>query len=338
MYRQTLGTLKKVNEADGSRFKINNDTRQVVIGKLLVKTGLDVLPTKIQTQLFYIELLFPSLSLPGENQNSLLLFLYFYWKTSCYIVNCYLVILHYMQKGIKHTKNNDTFILIMPAFNEEENIEKTINEWSSVIQKFKGSEILVINDGSTDKTKKIIKKLVVKYRFLKVLHKINEGHGKTILRGYKYAIESNHQWVFQTDSDNQFTPNDFSKLWKRRHGSNFVLGYRYNRKDPFYRKLLTLTISTWILILFGKYIKDSNIPFRLIKRTYLKNLLKMIPDGVFAPNIFLSVLAARDGQNLQHIPVNHETNINEGFFKTKLIVGTAKGFFELLIFRFSNMR
>lgn len=226
----------------------------------------------------------------------------------------------------------ETFILIMPAYNEKENIESTIRSWIPIINSYQGSEILVINDGSTDGTKDKLDSLSKKVKRLKVLHKKNEGHGKTILLGYQIAADSPHTWVFQTDSDGHFDPSDFNKLWEKRDTSPFILGYRQKRKDSLDRLIISQLASIWILILFGKHIKDPNIPFRLMKKDYLKKILKKVPGGVFAPNIFLSVLAACDNCDLQHIPVKHKARKNS-FSKAKLLKGSFKDFFELLRFR-----
>ena len=106
--------------------------------------------------------------------------------------------------------------VILPVYNEEKRIEKTINSWITIIKAHTGSEILVINDGSTDKTNQRLKKLNQRHKFLNVIHKKNEGHGKTILLGYEKAIQTKHDWVFQTDSDGHFFPKDFEKLWEKR--------------------------------------------------------------------------------------------------------------------------
>ena len=235
----------------------------------------------------------------------------------------------------KTIKTKDSFLVIMPAYNEEQNIEKTIFSWIPIIRGKSGSEILVIDDGSTDKTDGKLRKLAKKYEFLNVIHKKNEGHGKTILLGYKYAIKSEHPWIFQTDSDGHFSPSDFYKLWEKKNSSPFILGHRHKRKDPFCRIALSNLISLWVLILFGIYIKDPNIPFRLMRRTYLEEALKMVPQGVFAPNIFLSILAKKDGHNLHHIPVKHRTSRKRGSSPNlKLIQSSLRGFMELLSFRF----
>lgn len=239
-----------------------------------------------------------------------------------------------MPSQTKTVDSNETFIIIVPVFNEEGSIERTIVSWSRIVEKFPGSEILVINDGSTDKTKKKLDKLLSKTPFLCVIHQENKGHEKAISLGYKKAVKTNHNWVFQTDSDNYFASSDFYKLWEKKDNSHFLLGHRHKREDLFYRIALSKLISLWILILFGNYIRDSNIPFRLIKRDYLKKIIDKVPKDVFAPNIFLTILAARDGQNLYNIPVTLKTvKKKSSLSKLKLLKVSFHGFKELVYFR-----
>jgi len=233
-------------------------------------------------------------------------------------------------------KIKETIILVMPVYNEELYIGKTVLSWIKLLNSFPGSEILVIDDGSIDKTSKILDLLVLKFPILKIVHKKNEGHGKTILTGYQKAVLSRHEWVFQTDGDGHYRPSDFYALWRERQNSDFILGQRQKRQDPFFRIVLSKLVSFWIFILFGVYIKDTNIPFRLIRRQYLKKILKRIPNEIFAPNIFLSILAKKDGHILQQIPVTHKFRKKSHPNTVKIIRGAMKGFFELLLFKSSQ--
>jgi len=231
-------------------------------------------------------------------------------------------------------KRKETVIFIIPAFNEEKNITRCITSWAPVIKSLPFSEMLVVNDGSTDKTKYLLGKLKKKYKFLKIINKINEGHGKTIRSGYDLAVKSKHFWVFQTDSDCHFTPSDFYKLWDVRNTSPFILGHRERRDDPFFRKILTAVIKYWITLSFRVHIKDANIPFRLIKTSYLRKLLPKVKTEVFAPNIHLSILAAKDKINLHHIPVEYR-NPHKKTNGLKIFNGALQGFFELVLFSFT---
>src|SRR5699024_5494022 len=101
----------------------------------------------------------------------------------------------------------DKLFIIIPAYNEEENIKYVIKDWYPIIEKIgNDSKLLIINDGSKDHTLKIIEE-EGKYRpDLMVLNKENSGHGGTILYGYQYGIKEKADYIFQTDSDGQTLP------------------------------------------------------------------------------------------------------------------------------------
>ena len=225
----------------------------------------------------------------------------------------------------------------MPTYNEEACISIVVESWINIINEYPDSEFLVINDGSTDRTKEKLDYLSNKYPKLKVIHKPNGGHGHATLCGYEEAIKTDHTWVFQTDSDGQFTPLDFHKLWEKRHCSNFILGWRLQRNDPFHRIAITKIVRLFNLIFFGIWIKDANVPYRLINKDYLKQLLEFFPNNVFAPNIILSILAKKDGQNLINIPLEHKERSTGtiSIMKLNLIKCCLRGMKELSLLRMS---
>lgn len=198
--------------------------------------------------------------------------------------------------------------VVIPVYNEEECIAEVISSWDTFLNDFLGDNytILLINDGSKDNTPAILDSLKPKFKNLQVVHQVNGGHGNAVLNGYHKILEYNTEWVFQVDSDNQFAPEDFPKLWNARNESNFLLGYRQKRYDDFNRLIITRIVRVLNFMLFRCYIPDANIPYRLIKTDYLKKLLSILPDQPFAPNIFLSVLAKRDGNDVKNIPVTHK--------------------------------
>lgn len=240
-----------------------------------------------------------------------------------------------MAETKKNQKKKDTFIIVMPVYNEENCIEKVVRSWMNVVNKHTGSEMLAINDGSKDNTKQILDKLKKEFKNFKVIHKINEGHGTTIVGGYIEATKTPHEWVFQTDSDDQFFAEDFDKLWKQRYKSVFILGDRFKRFDPSHRLIITKINLMLILILFGRYIRDSNVPYRLMRIDYLKKLLSVLPKNLFAPNIFLSILALKDGHDLIAIPISHRERKTGkiSIVKWKLIKVCFMVVKELILFR-----
>jgi dolichol-phosphate mannosyltransferase len=230
-------------------------------------------------------------------------------------------------------------VVVIPAYNEEACIHEVVPLWINGIaeviplNKFK---LLVINDGSRDKTGVILDELTGQYPNLIAKHQLNGGHGNAIFNGYQMAVQMNPEFVFQTDSDDQFVPGDFKKFWVKRNESNFILGFREVRNDDPFRLLITRILKYSLLFIYGTYINDANIPFRLIRTSYLSKLLNSLPGKTpFAPNIFLSVLAQKSGQKLFNIPVMHkERETGEVSIRhMKLLKVCWQSFIELTQFR-----
>lgn len=194
---------------------------------------------------------------------------------------------------------------VIPAYNEADCISKVVLAWSAELRKIGTYKIIVINDGSRDNTGEILDQLAAQDAGICPIHQRNSGHGAAIIKGYNEALRLNSQWVFQVDSDDQFSPSNFADLWNLRESSPFILGQRKTRRDPLHRRIISGILRTLIALLFFCRIKDPNVPFRLIKRECLAKILPRIPRNTFAPNIFLSIIAARDGIPLIFVPVSH---------------------------------
>jgi len=182
--------------------------------------------------------------------------------------------------------------LIIPVYNEEENIEKVLNDWKKILEK-KKFDIIVINDGSKDKTKLIVDKIKKKNSNIKIINKLNGGHGESIYLGYKYATKKKYKFIFQVDSDDQFSASDFKALWKLKDKSyDLIMGYRQYRKDPLLRIFLSkVVLRLFFLIYFKKNISDANIPYRLMKIKFLDKFIKNSSKKYIAPNILMTLYA-----------------------------------------------
>ena len=127
----------------------------------------------------------------------------------------------------------DKLFVVIPAYNEEKNIKKVVNDWYKIVEKYgkNGSKLVVINDGSKDNTYKILKEMAKDKELLTVLTKSNSGHGPTIIYGYKYALKNDADYIFQTDSDGQTNPEEFEKFWNERNDYDAIFGNRIDRGD-----------------------------------------------------------------------------------------------------------
>lgn len=196
--------------------------------------------------------------------------------------------------------------IIIPAYNEQETIRSVIEEWYLIIEKYSGggySKLVIIDDGSTDDTYSIMQAEAKKRPYLEVMSKKNGGHGDTVLFGYEYATKSGAEYIFQTDSDGQTSPEEFEKFWVKREIYDAIIGYRKNRKDGLSRIFVTKVLKIVIFFCFGVWVADANTPYRLMKAEVLKKYLENIPEHFNLPNVLLSVIYAQNPERLEFIPI-----------------------------------
>ena len=192
--------------------------------------------------------------------------------------------------------------VVIPVFNEEKLIGECIDEWLNVLDSVNlNYEILIIDDGSSDATISIVERYGDNPN-IQVIIKQNEGHGPTILAGYKRAVGI-AEWVFQADSDNEISPNQFSALWSRRQGQDAVIAWRQGRNQTTVRRLVTFFARVTTKVLFRCHLRDVNIPFRLFRSETLTILLEKIPSDTFAPNIALSGALSLMNYQVEECPV-----------------------------------
>lgn len=192
----------------------------------------------------------------------------------------------------------------MPAYNEEANITAVIEEWYPVVEKVGGdSRLMIVNDGSKDKTYQIMRDLREKYPRLLTINKKNEGHGPTVLRAYKKAIDAGADFIFQTDSDGQTRPEEFWPFWEQRENCGLLIGYRKGRQDGVSRVFVTRVLRLVLLLVFHVWVKDANTPFRLMRGEELETVLKKIPDSFFLPNVLMTVIYHKNKLGVTYIPI-----------------------------------
>ena len=196
---------------------------------------------------------------------------------------------------------------VLPAYNEEANIEEVIAQWHPICEKInaEGNEakLIIANDGSKDRTFAIMQSLQSKYPLLVPLDKPNSGHGATVLYLYRHAIEKGADYIFQTDSDGQTLPEEFWQMWNNRHNYDFQIGTRGGRQDGASRVFVTKTLRLVVWLMFHVWVKDANTPFRLLKTDKLIPILDVIPQDYNLANVAVSAIAVRWNYNIGWYPI-----------------------------------
>lgn len=198
----------------------------------------------------------------------------------------------------------DKLYIIIPAYNEAENIKAVINQWYKVIEELPGqARLVIIDDGSTDNTLEIINLEAKNKKDLISLSKKNSGHGATILYGYQYAIKHGADYIFQTDSDGQTLAEEFEDFWKIRKDHDMVIGNRKKREDGISRVFVSKVLKLILFIIFDLSIEDSNAPYRLIKAATLRGYINLIPKDYNLTNVIISVIFAKKEKKVKYLPI-----------------------------------
>lgn len=198
----------------------------------------------------------------------------------------------------------DKLYIIIPAYNEEENIAEVIRSWYPIVETLgNGSRLVIIDDGSKDSTYEIMKQQEESLEYFEPVTKPNGGHGATILYGYHYALKAGANYIFQTDSDGQTIPEEFWPFWEQRKNYDMVIGHRRGRQDGFSRVIVTKTLKYVLWLCFHVKVTDANTPFRLMKAGTLKKYIGLIPENFNLSNVLISVIFAKKKLAVRYLPI-----------------------------------
>jgi glycosyltransferase involved in cell wall biosynthesis len=226
---------------------------------------------------------------------------------------------------------NIKIAVVIPVYNEQEIIQTVIADVKKKLSKF-NYMILILNDGSKDATEEKLKIFNSDEKIL-IINKENEGHGKTLIRGYDLALKEDYDYIFQIDSDDQIPINELDKLIEFAKNYDLVCGHRHNRFDPLIRIITTIILRTVILLRHQIFIKDSNVPFRIMSKVFLKNNLEKVKNSD-VPNILLSIMASKS-HSFKQVKTDHKER-NTGIIsirRLKLFIFCIKTLLEVLKFK-----
>jgi glycosyltransferase involved in cell wall biosynthesis len=193
--------------------------------------------------------------------------------------------------------------LVLPCFNEEQNIEQTIR----LAQKWFGDagidgEIIVTDDGSADGSAALLQHLQGDMSNLKLVwHDYNHGYGAAIRSGCDAAEKT---WIAFMDSDGQFHPSDIALLLPLTQTADFITGIRQKRADDFHRKLNSLLYSLLVRVILGVKPTDLNCGMKLFRRSLWPAIRPTYATGaLFNGEMFFALKKARIAWD--EIPVPH---------------------------------
>lgn len=168
--------------------------------------------------------------------------------------------------------------VVIPAFNEQESIEKAVCDAADFLPRcFEEWEILLVDDGSTDDTASIAQRISAAEPRVKLLrHPANRGYGRAIATGFGAA---RNELVFYTDADNQFDIRELAGMVPLTRTADAVFGFRVQRYDPAVRRLLSWVYNRLVRVLFMVRVRDVDCAFKMFTR-------KVVDELAFESNDF----------------------------------------------------
>ena len=192
--------------------------------------------------------------------------------------------------------------LVLPAHNEEANIGLVVEQALAVLPRFTSQfEIVVVNDGSRDRTREILDALAnIRPEVKPVHHEVNRGYGAALVTGFKATTGD---YVMFMDSDRQFDLNDLALLSPFVGSFDIVAGFRRERNDPLHRRINAEVFNTVVRTLYGVHMRDIDCAFKVFRGDMLRGI-PLTSSGALI-NTEMQARLRRKGATLQQVAVNH---------------------------------
>ena len=219
-------------------------------------------------------------------------------------------------------------VIIIPTFNEEENVERMTEKVMSLEKDF---HILFVDDNSPDQTATIIKRLIEKFpgRIHLEEREGKMGLGTAYIHGFKWALRNEYEYIFEMDCDFSHNPDDLIRLYRACHdgGADLSIGSRYVKGGkvnnwPLKRILMSYFASVYVRMILWINIKDTTAGFKCYRRSVLE---KINLDGVtfkgYAFQICMKFAAKRHGFKIAEVPI---TFVDRVYGVSKMSTGIFK--------------
>lgn len=193
--------------------------------------------------------------------------------------------------------------VFFPAYNEEANIKTTITKALKILSKVaKKWEIVVVNDGSTDQTGKIIEGMIEKEKKIRMItHTPNRGYGAALKTG---LFQSKYGLIVFTDADGQFDFSEITKFLNEIKKADLVIGYRLERRDSFLRRLIGFLLKVWNFVFFQVWFRDADCGFKLVRKEVVDKIGELKTESAITEAEFL-IKAKKTGFKISEVGVHH---------------------------------
>jgi len=224
---------------------------------------------------------------------------------------------------------NISISAFFPAYNDQYTIESLVRTVSSELRALtEDFEVIVVNDGSRDRTGEILDRLTTEIVELRVIHhRRNKGYGGALITGFNHARKD---FIFYTDGDGQYDVREIRDLMSAlRPDTDLVNGYKTCRSDPWYRIWLGEIYRRGMRFLFNLRVRDVDCDFRLFRRSILKTVSLESRSGVICVEMMKKFQLA--GCRTVEIPVSHwpRSHGSSQFFHMRHLLGVCAGLISM---------
>lgn len=207
-----------------------------------------------------------------------------------------------MPEGGGQARFNVSLSVFFPCYNEEANVERVTRQAVDVLTRMvKDWEIILVDDGSRDRTGQIADAMAANDPRIRVVHhKPNKGYGMALRSGFAAATKP---YVFYTDGDGQFDMNELDRLLSRKAQADIISGYRRNRQDNLMRRVNAACWGWLVQRVLNFRCRDVDSAFKLYKREIFERIALQSTGALIDAEVLAR--AARLGYTIATVPVTH---------------------------------
>jgi glycosyltransferase involved in cell wall biosynthesis len=200
-----------------------------------------------------------------------------------------------------------TLTVLLPVHNEAESIEQVLDEVGRKVVEPTHAKLLVCEDGSSDLSPTVLKQAAAQRAMELHLHPERLGYGGAAAYGMRLVQTP---VLFFMDSDGQYDPEDFWKLWTDIQENDMVIGAKVRRSEPFYRTLLAVGFHFLARLFTGVKLNDMDCGFRIVRRPVWEELLPEIQSLEYSFWAEFSIRATRRGFRVKEVPITHRPRLS----------------------------
>jgi glycosyltransferase involved in cell wall biosynthesis len=230
-----------------------------------------------------------------------------------------------------------TVSVLLPVYNEAEVVSDILKTYHEEICTKVSAELVVAEDGSTDGTKEVLTSL--QNEIPMVLHSdpSRKGYAKAVSDALKNCRSD---WVFFSDSDGQYSPADFWRLWKQRDDFDMIIGRKVHRSEGAHRIVLSKGFHKLVNGTFGLNLHDADCGFRLIRKEVVRSVIDKVRFLDYSFWAEFTIRASLKGFRICEVPINHASRISGGsqIYKPSKIATTVLKQLEGLARLYVNLR